>query len=52
MVINIHFNLLQVNPDMVARFEKAGLSFTGKDDTGRRMEVQFFIEKIIHLAMS
>ena len=30
---------MQVNPDMVARLEKAGLSFTGKDETGRRMEV-------------
>lgn len=31
--------LLQVNPDMVAQLESAGLSFPGKDDTGRRMEV-------------
>jgi hypothetical protein len=29
----------QVNPDMVPEFEKAGLQFVGKDDTGRRMEV-------------
>lgn len=31
--------VLQVNPEMVGRLEKAGLSFTGKDITGRRMEV-------------
>lgn len=31
--------VLQVNPEMVVRLEKAGLSFTGKDITGRRMEV-------------
>ena len=29
----------QVNPEMVGRLERAGLSFTGKDITGRRMEV-------------
>ncbi|KAK3189123.1 hypothetical protein Dsin_028684 [Dipteronia sinensis] len=34
-----HRHRYEVNPDMVARFEKAGLSFTGKDDTGRRMEI-------------
>lgn len=32
--------LMQVNPEMVGRLEKAGLSFTGKDITGRRMEVR------------
>lgn len=32
-------NLMQVNPDMIATFENAGLSFIGKDETGRRMEV-------------
>lgn len=30
---------MQVNPDMVVRLEKAGLSFTGKDETCRRMEI-------------
>jgi hypothetical protein len=30
---------LQVNPDMVPAFEKAGLQFVGKDETGKRMEV-------------
>ena len=30
---------MQVNPDLVARLENAGLSFTGKDETGQRMEV-------------
>ena len=34
--------LLQVNPDMVERLEKAGLSFAAKDETGKRMEVCFF----------
>lgn len=30
---------VQVNPDMVSQLESAGLSFVGKDETGRRMEV-------------
>ncbi|CAN1287971.1 CTP synthase [Linum perenne] len=34
-----HRHRYEVNPDMVARFEDAGLSFTGKDETGRRMEI-------------
>ncbi|XP_023919257.1 uncharacterized protein LOC112030825 [Quercus suber] len=34
-----HRHRYEVNPDMVARLEKAGLSFTGKDETGRRMEI-------------
>ncbi|CAN4078546.1 unnamed protein product [Withania somnifera] len=29
----------EVNPDMVQQFEDAGLSFTGKDESGRRMEI-------------
>lgn len=29
----------QVNPDMVPDFERAGLQFVGKDESGRRMEV-------------
>lgn len=33
---------MQVNPEMVTRLENAGLTFTGKDDTGRRMEVGIF----------
>lgn len=40
-VVTLYFLLLQVNPEMVARLEKAGLSFTGKDETGQRMEVSF-----------
>ncbi|CAH2034619.1 unnamed protein product [Thlaspi arvense] len=28
-----------VNPDMVERLEKAGLSFAAKDETGKRMEI-------------
>uniref|UniRef100_M1AP33 CTP synthase (glutamine hydrolyzing) n=1 Tax=Solanum tuberosum TaxID=4113 RepID=M1AP33_SOLTU len=31
--------MLKVNPDKVQQFEDAGLSFTGKDETGRRMEI-------------
>jgi len=30
---------MQVNPELVSRLENAGLSFTGKDETGQRMEV-------------
>jgi len=33
---------MQVNPDLVACLENAGLSFTGKDETGQRMEVSTF----------
>jgi hypothetical protein len=35
----------QVNPKMVSDFERAGLSFVGKDESGSRMEVDliFFI---------
>ncbi|PON83797.1 CTP synthase [Trema orientale] len=34
-----HRHRYEVNPEMVGRLEKAGLSFTGKDLTGRRMEI-------------
>ncbi|CAN1328033.1 CTP synthase [Linum perenne] len=34
-----HRHRYEVNPDLVARFEDAGLSFTGKDETGQRMEI-------------
>jgi CTP synthase len=34
-----HRHRYEVNPDMVPEFEKAGLSFVGKDESGRRMEV-------------
>ncbi|XVF46100.1 hypothetical protein PTKIN_Ptkin02bG0261100 [Pterospermum kingtungense] len=34
-----HRHRYEVNPDMVALLENAGLSFTGKDETGRRMEI-------------
>ncbi|ONM41333.1 CTP synthase family protein [Zea mays] len=34
-----HRHRYEVNPDMVPEFEKAGLQFVGKDDTGRRMEM-------------
>ena len=30
---------MQVNPDMVDKFEAAGLHFVGRDESGRRMEV-------------
>lgn len=35
----------QVNPDMVPDFERAGLQFVGKDESGTRMEVdlEFFL---------
>jgi len=34
-----HRHRYEVNPDMVSQLETAGLSFVGKDETGRRMEV-------------
>ena len=36
--------VFQLNPDMVPDFERAGLQFVGKDESGRRMEVdlEFF----------
>ncbi|KAK9268147.1 hypothetical protein L1049_010588 [Liquidambar formosana] len=34
-----HRHRYEVNPDMVAQLESAGLSFTGKDESGRRMEI-------------
>ncbi|EYU43611.1 hypothetical protein MIMGU_mgv1a003214mg [Erythranthe guttata] len=34
-----HRHRYEVNPDMVQRLEDAGLSFTGKDESGRRMEI-------------
>ncbi|KAL9256733.1 CTP synthase 2-like protein [Drosera capensis] len=34
-----HRHRYEVNPDMVARLENAGLIFTGKDETGQRMEI-------------
>ncbi|BBH01384.1 CTP synthase family protein [Prunus dulcis] len=34
-----HRHRYEVNPEMVARLENAGLSFTGKDETGQRMEI-------------
>lgn len=36
---NVTF-FVQVNPDMILQLEDAGLSFVGKDETGRRMEVR------------
>ena len=41
---------IQVNPEMVPEFEKAGLSFVGKDESGRRMEV--YLEEIVALISS
>ncbi|KAL6561826.1 hypothetical protein OROGR_002833 [Orobanche gracilis] len=34
-----HRHRYEVNPDMVQQLEHAGLSFTGKDETGCRMEI-------------
>ncbi|GMH25808.1 hypothetical protein Nepgr_027651 [Nepenthes gracilis] len=34
-----HRHRYEVNPDVIARLENAGLIFTGKDETGRRMEI-------------
>ncbi|OIV93799.1 hypothetical protein TanjilG_03762 [Lupinus angustifolius] len=34
-----HRHRYEVNPDFVVRLENAGLSFTGKDETGKRMEI-------------
>ncbi|KAJ8756263.1 hypothetical protein K2173_025075 [Erythroxylum novogranatense] len=34
-----HRHRYEVNPDMVAHLEDAGLSFTGKDESGQRMEI-------------
>ncbi|CAA7020902.1 unnamed protein product [Microthlaspi erraticum] len=34
-----HRHRYEVNPAMVPRFESSGLTFTGKDETGQRMEI-------------
>ncbi|KAL8201564.1 hypothetical protein R6Q57_010711 [Mikania cordata] len=34
-----HRHRYEVNPDMVAQLEEVGLSFTGKDESGQRMEI-------------
>ncbi|XP_020208399.1 CTP synthase [Cajanus cajan] len=34
-----HRHRYEVNPDMISQLENAGLSFVGKDETGRRMEI-------------
>ncbi|KAL5732039.1 CTP synthase (glutamine hydrolyzing) [Ranunculus cassubicifolius] len=34
-----HRHRYEVNPEMIARLESAGLSFVGKDETGQRMEI-------------
>ncbi|XP_023768950.1 uncharacterized protein LOC111917501 isoform X1 [Lactuca sativa] len=34
-----HRHRYEVNPDMVSQLEKSGLSFTGKDETGQRMQI-------------
>jgi CTP synthase len=49
-----HRHRYEVNPDMVPEFEKAGLSFVGKDESGKRMEIielpshRFFIGAQFH----
>ena len=39
MVEERHRHRYEVNPDYVDKLEKAGLSFIGKDETGKRMEI-------------
>ncbi|XP_076957134.1 uncharacterized protein LOC143632520 [Bidens hawaiensis] len=34
-----HRHRYEVNPDMVSQLEQAGLSFTGKDESGQRMQI-------------
>ncbi|KAK1321303.1 hypothetical protein QJS10_CPA03g00158 [Acorus calamus] len=34
-----HRHRYEVNPDMITELENAGLSFVGKDESGRRMEI-------------
>lgn len=34
---------VKINPDMVTDLENAGLSFVGKDETNRRMEVRLLL---------
>ncbi|KAM0871240.1 hypothetical protein ACQ4PT_039517 [Festuca glaucescens] len=49
-----HRHRYEVNPEMVPELEKAGLSFVGKDESGRRMEIieipnhDFFIGTQFH----
>lgn len=49
-----HRHRYEVNPDMVSEFEKAGLSFVGRDESGRRMEIielpahRFFVGTQFH----
>ncbi|KAJ1264177.1 hypothetical protein BS78_09G243000 [Paspalum vaginatum] len=49
-----HRHRYEVNPDMVPEFEKAGLSFVGRDESGQRMEIielpthKFFIGAQFH----
>uniref|UniRef100_A0ACD5VHV1 Uncharacterized protein n=1 Tax=Avena sativa TaxID=4498 RepID=A0ACD5VHV1_AVESA len=49
-----HRHRYEVNPEMVPELEKAGLSFVGKDESGRRMEIieipnhEFFIGAQFH----
>ncbi|XP_062216809.1 uncharacterized protein LOC133916924 [Phragmites australis] len=49
-----HRHRYEVNPEMVPDFERAGLSFVGKDESGRRMEIielpshKFFIGAQFH----
>lgn len=34
-----HRHRYEVNPEMIPQFEKAGLSFVGRDESGQRMEI-------------
>ncbi|XP_014490232.1 CTP synthase isoform X1 [Vigna radiata var. radiata] len=37
-----HRHRYEVNPDLISQLESAGLSFVGKDETGKRMEIVEF----------
>ncbi|XP_062180465.1 uncharacterized protein LOC133884890 isoform X2 [Phragmites australis] len=49
-----HRHRYEVNPNMIPEFEKAGLSFVGRDESGRRMEIielpthRFFVGAQFH----
>lgn len=46
MVEMLQFFFFQVNPEMVPELEKAGLSFVGKDESGKRMEVYILVKTV------
>ena len=40
---------MQVNPEIVETLEEAGLKFVGKDESGKRMEVSFLLDRLVVL---